>query len=194
MSHSLRAARRAVMAGLAAAFLLAATQTPLSAAADRPPFEARTGLDIAVAAAAAWATDAYLVYLENDEPLDPLGASARWGYLFHSPALGQSRGYSVREGKIVAAEILPMKFEAPPLGAGWINSGAAFAIAEKKAGLEFRTEHGGALSTMLLMRGAFHTDDPDETTWTLVYTSPGAPSLWVVIDATQGKVRRTWRG
>jgi hypothetical protein len=47
---------------------------------------------------------------------------------------------------------------------------------------------------MLLMRGAFQDKDPDQTTWTLIYTSPSAPSLFVVVDATAAKVRRTWRG
>ena len=59
---------------------------------------------------------------------------------------------------------------------------------------EFREKHGGRLATMLLMRGAFHDGDPDRTTWTVVYTSPSAPSLWVVVDAADGSVRRTWRG
>jgi hypothetical protein len=47
---------------------------------------------------------------------------------------------------------------------------------------------------MLLMRGAFSEKDPDVTTWTFVYSAPGAPSLFVVVDATDGKVQRTWRG
>ena len=47
---------------------------------------------------------------------------------------------------------------------------------------------------MLLLRGAFEDGNPDQTTWTLIYTSPTAPSLFVVVDAVQGKVRRTWRG
>ena len=50
------------------------------------------------------------------------------------------------------------------------------------------------LGTMLLMRGAFSGDDPDVTTWTFVYRATGAPSLFVVVDATDGKVQRTWRG
>ena len=50
------------------------------------------------------------------------------------------------------------------------------------------------LHAMLLMRGAFHDQDPDQTTWTLVYTTPEGPALFVVVDATQGTVRRTWRG
>jgi len=47
---------------------------------------------------------------------------------------------------------------------------------------------------MLLLRGAFDDDDPDRATWTLVYTAPGAPGLYVMIDARDGRVRRTWRG
>jgi hypothetical protein len=47
---------------------------------------------------------------------------------------------------------------------------------------------------MLLMRGAMSEGDPDTTTWTFVYSASGAPSLFVVVDATNGKVQRTWRG
>ena len=47
---------------------------------------------------------------------------------------------------------------------------------------------------MLLMRGAFRDDDPDATNWTLVYAAVSGPSLFVVVDAVDGKVRRTWRG
>jgi hypothetical protein len=79
------------------------------------------------------------------------------------------------------------------VAAGWIDSGAAIAVAEHEAGRTFQ-KNGGRLSSMLLMRGAFDESDPDRTTWTLVYTSPNAPSLYVVIDAAEGKVRRTWRG
>jgi hypothetical protein len=152
------------------------------------------GLDIAGAAAEAWAPDAVLVYIENDEDVNDLGAADRWGYLFHSQGLEKSRVYSVRDGKILVAENLDMKFESPPLPAGWIDSGAALAAAEEKAGREFREKHAGHLATMLLMRGAFHDGDPDRTTWTVLYTSPSSPSLWVVVDAADGSVRRTWRG
>lgn len=193
MSLPLRCIRAA--AWFAPAFVLCTGLVAAPAGAGpKPPFEARAGLDLAAAAARAWAPDAYLVYLENDEDLNAAGAAERWGYLFFSPSLDRSRGYSVRDGKIAAAEDLPMKFEAPPVDPGWIDSGAALALAEKKAGLEFRSEHGGTLATMLLMRGAFSGGDPDETTWTLIYHSPDAPSLFVVIDAAEGRVRRTWRG
>jgi hypothetical protein len=47
---------------------------------------------------------------------------------------------------------------------------------------------------MLLSRGAFQQGAPDLTTWTIVYTSPAAPSLFVVVDAAQGRICRTWRG
>jgi hypothetical protein len=180
----------ALCAAVAIAFL-----TPVPARAGEPaPFAAQAGLAIATSAARAWAADAVLVYVENDEELGPSGAAARWGYLFHSATGEQSRLYSVREGKIVVAENLAMKFDAPPLATTWLDSGAALAAAEQGAGGTFRAEHGGRPTTMLLMRGAFHGDDPDRTTWTLVYTAPSAPSLFVVVDATDGKVRRTWRG
>ncbi len=163
-------------------------------AAPPPPFAARHGLDLATAAAQSWAADAVLVYVENDEPVDGQGASVRWGYLFHSPSLGASRAYSIRNDKILVAENLEMKFEAPPVPSDWIDSGAAIAAAENDAAGKFRTKHGGELRTMLLMRGAFHDDDPDRATWTLVYAAAGVPPLFVVVDARSGEVRRTWRG
>ena len=87
-----------------------------------------------------------------------------------------------------------MKFSAPPLAAQWIDSEAALRSAENGPVGAFRRDHGGRLETMLLMRGAFRDDDPDATNWTLVYAAASGPSLFVVVDATDGKVRRTWRG
>jgi hypothetical protein len=180
---------------LAAAALFVALLAATPASAKPPaPIAARTGLDLAWAAARAWATDAELVYVENDEDVDAAGAAARWGYLFVSPSGGRARAWSVREGRIAAAENVEMALEAPPLPASWIDSDAALAAADREAGRAFRNGARGHLSTMLLMRGAFDESDPDRTTWTLVYTAPGAPSLWVVVDAAEGKVRRTWRG
>lgn len=163
-------------------------------AGPRPPVAARAGLEIATAGAQSWAQDAVLVYLENDENLDARGAAARWGYLFYSPSLQKARAYSVRDGRILVAENLGMKFEAPPVVAGWIDSGTAIEAAEREVGRAFKQQHGGRLTSMLLMRGAFDDDNPDHTTWTLIYTVPNAPSLFVVVDAAEGKVRRTWRG
>ena len=163
-------------------------------AREAAPVPARAGLELAREAARSWSTDASLVYVENDEPLDAAGGSPRWGYLFHSPSLDKLRGYSVRDGKIVVAENLEMKLEAPPVAKEWIDSGAALAAAEKEVA-EFREKHADArLANMLLMRGPFLEQDPDETTWTLVYTATGTPALFVVVEASGGRVRRTWRG
>ena len=181
---------------VAAGFLaMASCLVSRGAAADEPaPFVASGGLGVARGGADAWARDAVLVYLENDEDLDAEGASARWSYLFYSPALDQLRFFSVRAGNILVAENLDLEFKAPPLAAHWIDSGAARAAAEQGPGGEYCRREGGHLATMMLMRGAFQDKGPDQTTWTLVYTAPGAPSLFVVVDAAAGKVRRTWRG
>jgi hypothetical protein len=153
---------------------------------------ARAGLEIATTAARSWTPDAVLVYLENDEELGPRGEATRWGYLFYSAQAQRARAYSVRDGRILVAENLDMKLEAPPLAAGWIDSDAAIAAAGHETATV--TRRGGRLSTMLLMRGAFDEEQPDLTTWMLVYTLPNAPSWFVVLDAASGKVRRTWRG
>jgi hypothetical protein len=187
---SYRAAGRIAAAGF---LMLAAIAAPV-AAGDHPPIAARAGLDVAAVAARAWAPDAMLVYVENDEALDPAGTSPRWGYLFFSPQADKARVYSVRGERILVAEYLDMKFEAPPLDPVWFDSGAALEAAERGGGRNFRKDFEGRLDTMLLMRGAFLEGDPDETTWTLIYTSPRAPSLFVVVGASDGKVRRTWRG
>ena len=41
---------------------------------------------------------------------------------------------------------------------------------------------------------AFGDADPDPTSWTVVYRAPGAPALFVTVDAITGAVRRSWRG
>jgi hypothetical protein len=163
-------------------------------ARDPAPFSARAGVDIATSAAHAWAADAYLVYLENDEDLTATGTSDRWGYLFYSPGRHEARVYSVRDGRILHAEDFTVRVDPPPVASEWVDSQAAFAVAEEKAGVKYRTEHAGASETMLLMRGAFHDRDPNATTWTVVYRAPDTPSLFVVVDALTGKVARTWRG
>jgi hypothetical protein len=159
-----------------------------------PPFAAREGLELASAAAQAWSGDAQLVYVENDEALDDGGRSPRWGYLFHSASLDRARVWSVRAGRLVVASDLAMRFDAPPVAAGWWDSGAAVAAAESGGGAEYRKAHGGRLVTMLLVRGALSEGEPDATTWTFVYSAAGAPSLFVVVEATTGRVQRTWRG
>ena len=180
----------------AAGALIAATALAGSPAraGDHPPYSALSGLEIARDAALTWSPDARLVYLENDEPVSADGNAVRWGYLFRSESRGKARGYSVRDGKILEATDLGFDFDAPPLPDSWIDSAVALAAAEGKAGAKFRLEHGGRLAAMLLVRGAFYDREPDASTWTLVYTSDNEPALFVVVDAAEGKVVRTWRG
>ncbi len=182
--------RPALAVGLLALMLFAGE----AAAEDRTPTQAQAGLDLAQTAARIWSPDAYLIYVENDEILDSHGAALRWGYLYYSPGLKKSRVYSVRAGKIVVAEDLEMKLEAPPVAARWIDSGAALKAAEDAGAYQFCFDHSGRLNTMALLRGAFQEGDPDRTTWMLVYTAPNVPALFVVVDATDGRVCRTWRG
>jgi len=176
------------------ALLLVVLIPSAAGAADRAPMAARAGLDIATAAAHLWSPDAYLIYVENDEPIDSHGTAPRWGYLFHSPGLNKSRVYSVREGQIVVAEELGMKFEAPPIAGEWIDSDAVLRIADGGVAHPFRLEHDGRLDTMMLLRGAVEENRPDRTTWMLVYTAPNVPALFVILDAADGKVLRLWRG
>lgn len=179
------------------ALLGSALATPLAApgfAGSQPPVGARAGLDLARAAAQSWAPDAALIYLENDDVLDGAGHASRWGYLFYSGKRDQARAWSVRDGRIVAAEDLAMRFVAPPLASDWIDSDAALAAARPEVQKAFEHPVETTLGTMLLLRGAFDDDDPDRATWTLVYSAPGAPGLYVMIDARDGRVRRTWRG
>ncbi len=194
-SHAARRGHRPLSAAPAIVFALALLTCARPLAAGTPsPYAAHAGVDLARAAAVSWSADAVLVYVENDEPVDGQGTAARWGYLFYSPALDKSRAYSVRDGKIVTAENLEMRFEAPALADGWMDSGAAIAAVEKEAGKTLAKNAGIRLSTMLLMRGPFQDGDPDRTAWTLIYTIPDAPALFVLVDAVDGKVRRSWRG
>ncbi len=184
------------MAALAIVLTLACVAP--AARADHTPAGARAGLDLALAAARSWAPDARLIYIENDDPMDETGAATRWGYLFTSSTLRKARAYSVRDGRIVRAETLAMAFEAPPVPGTWVDSGVARRAADRE--VERDVGRAGAqgpkrrLSTMLLMRGVFDDTHPDGTTWTLVYTAPNQPSLFVVVDAIDGSVRKTWKG
>jgi hypothetical protein len=180
---------------LALALVAAAAAFTAPSFAGRPvSFTAHSGLELAQDAATTWAPDARLVYVENDEPVAVDGTAERWGYLFYSPARGKARGYSVRNGKISDAADLGFDFDAPPISGDWLDSQAALRAADEKAGQKFCVEEAGRLSTMLLIRGAFHEKNPDAITWTLVYTSDTAPSLFVVVDAARGDVVKTWRG
>jgi hypothetical protein len=177
---------------LSAAVLLAGASPARSG--EPAPFAALAGVEVARDAALSWAADARLVYLENDEDVAIDGTAGRWGYVFHSKSKGKARGYSIRDGKILEAADLGFDFEAPPLSDGWIDSGRALAAADKKAGEDFRVKHGGRLTTMLLIRGAFNDRDPDASTWAVVYTSETEPVLLVIVDAENGDVVRIMRG
>ena len=161
--------------------------------ADEPvPFEAKAGVATARAAALSWSPDAALVWVENDETPAAGGVAGRWSYLYYSAATDQARAYSVRDGKILVAENLDMKFDAPPVSDDWIDSGRALDAAEAAQGDAFK--QGGRLRAMVLARGTMDASDPERTTWTLVYSAAGAPPLFVVVDAASAKVLRKWRG
>jgi hypothetical protein len=185
-THRLRA-RLAVSLALSALFVSAAR-------ADELPVGARTGLDQAFDAARTWAEDAFLIYVENDEPLAGGGDSVRWGYLFHSPSRRVSRGYSIQNGEIEVAKDLGFEFDSPPLPGIWVDSPAALAAAEDDGGREYREKTGGQVASMFLVGGLLHPKNPQAATWAVFYTSPAEPSLWVVVDAETGSVVRTWRG
>ncbi len=172
---------------------LAALAAP-ALGAEAPAVSARAELALAEAAARSWAPDAQLVYVENDADPDSLGAAPRWGYLFHSETRGRSRAYSLAGGRITLARDLEFEFAAPPLAADWLDSDAARAAGDAAGGRAYCAEHGGRLSSLLLLRGVLHLQRPDLSTWALVYSAPGAPSLYVLLDAATGKRVRTWRG
>ena len=167
---------------------------PAADGGEPRPFTARAGLDLAADAARTWAADAELVYLENDEPLAADGTAARWGYLFRSRASGESRAYTLRDGRVLEASDLDFDLDAPPLPDTWLDSAAVLAAAEKEAGARFRAAHGGRVGTMFLIRGALHEKKPDRGTWAVVYTAPDRPNLLVIVDAASGDVVRTWEG
>ncbi len=95
---------------------------------------------------------------------------------------------------MLEAADLEFAFSAPPLPAQWLDSRDILAVAQQEVGQEYCEAYQGRLSTMFLIRGAFHEKDPDSSTWTVVYTSETEPSLLVVVDAEKGKVVRKWKG
>jgi hypothetical protein len=163
--------------------------------ADEPaPYTARAGQALATEAALAWSDDASLIWVENDEPVTDTGDAARWSYLFYSAHRDAARAYSIRGSDVVSAQDLSFSFPAPPVEGEWIDSSRALAIAEGDRGAQSRRAEAGRLRSMLLVRGLLHQDAPDAVTWAVVYESANAPGLWIVVDASSGKVVRTWRG
>jgi hypothetical protein len=162
-------------------------------AGNLPATQARDALSLVQEAAFAWANDAHLAYLENDEALTEAGAAARWGYVFYAPSRAAARGYSVEDGTIIQAADLTVRFDAPPISNRWIDSQAALAAANQELRGD-RDQYGTVPTTMLLMRGAFDEKEPDRTCWLICFRAQGLPSLFVVVDAGSGSIVRTWKG
>jgi hypothetical protein len=161
-----------------------------SFAGEPPATLARDAFALAGDAAKAWAADATLIYLENDEDVDASGASRRWGYLFYSPELGDARAYSVSGGKIAATLDPTFRFDAPPLPEAWLDSDGALRLA-----LEQVRDHGFDVpASMVLLRGAFDEKQPDRTCWLVCFRREGEPATFVVVDSAEARVVRTWRG
>lgn len=181
-------------AAIAGAAVLVALALAATARAGEPHrVGARAHLELATAAAAAWAADAQLVYVESDEPVAPTGESERWGYLFFSKTLGRGRAYSIQNDEIEIAEEFPFEFDAPPIPWEWIDSAEAAGAA---AAAERGDDAAGSpsLVSMFLVRGVLNAEDPDATAWGLVFEAGAAPREIVVLDAKSGKLVRRWRG
>ena len=148
---------------------------------------ARAGLQLAEQAADAWADDARLVWVENDAPLDAAGRAEAWGFLFWSSSQGAMRSWSVRSGKIDAAEDHAVTARAPALEV-WVDSDAVIQGARSRA--RESCAAGCALQSLLLVHGVFDAG----TAWVAVFTTPDGPNLYVVCDAASGRVLRDWRG
>jgi len=150
---------------------------------------ARSGVELVSAAADAWADDARLVWIENDTALDAEGRAAQWGYLYYSPEKHAMRSWSVRDAQIVAAVDHTVSAEAPALDADWQDSGEIVARAWNEGGREFCAT-GGTLAHLVLVRGVF----APEPAWCAVFDRGAGPSLYVLLDAKSGAVKKRWRG
>jgi len=99
-----RAPRSSLPTLLAAAALALLYVAGPVVAKTATPVAARSGLELASAAAQSWSGDAVLVYVENDEAIDAAaGTSPRWSYLFYSASHDRARVWSVRDDRIVVA-------------------------------------------------------------------------------------------
>lgn len=164
--------------------------------ASEPPAPVVTGEVVGMAreSARAWADDARLIYVENDADVDEQGRSSRWGFLFWSRQRDAARAYSMSDGEILLATDPGIDLPALPLTGDWIDSDEILSRAEDEGGRDYRLEHAGNVQSMVLVRGIFHEEHPERTTWTVVYSSRDFPSLWVVLDATSGDLVRRWEG
>lgn len=164
------------------------------ASAGPAPTSAAKVRALADDAARAWSADARLLYVENDTYVDLHGSAERWGYLYWSADRNAGRAYSLREGHIEVAEDPGVDLPSLPLPEEWIDSAIAVEKAERSGGLDYRSVHQGRVENVVLVRGVFHEEHPERSTWTVVYTADNSPSLWIVIDATSGDLVRKWEG
>jgi hypothetical protein len=165
--------------------VLAAACLPAPAAAQ--PVTARAGMELATAAADAWADDARLVWVENDAPIDGTGHADAWGYLYYSREKHAMRSWSVRDARIVAAVDHTVSAEAPALDAGWKDSSEiatrAFAARGSQPAL-------ATLQSLVLVRGVFAPG----AAWVAVFDDGPGPKLHVLLDAASGNLLKRWRG
>ena len=178
---------RAVQAARVWAFVVSILGLPWGhVGADDALRSARECLEVAAAAADAWADDARLVWVENDAAVDAVGRAAAWGFLYYSPAHGAMRSWSVRGGVITTAEDHAITAPAPAL-VEWVDS-SAIAAPVLDRGRQSCT--ACSLESLLLVQGVFAPGP----TWVGVFGGNGGPRHYVVCDATSGKIVRDWRG
>jgi hypothetical protein len=158
-------------------------------ASEAQASSARSGLDLAAAAADAWVDDARLVWIENDAAVDTLGDSDAWGYLYYSASRHAMRSWSVRDGHIVHAEDQAVIAAAPALAPDWADSGSIAVAACKELGAETQAA-GATLESLILSRGVFVED----TVWVAVFATAGAPRWFLLFDAKSGSFLKRWRG
>jgi hypothetical protein len=150
---------------------------------------ARGGAALAAAAADAWADDARLVWIENEDALDERGRAAAWGYLYYSREKHAMRSWSVREARIDRAADHAVSAEAVALDPEWKDSAEIVERAWQGGGREFCAS-GGTLSHLVLVRGVFAS----ESSWCAVFDNGAGPDLFILLDATSGDVKKRWRG
>jgi hypothetical protein len=184
--------RLAILSCVGAAIAMTAANAP---AKDEPSPVSAAGVHaLADDAARSWAEDARLLYVENDADVSLGGHAKSWGYLYWSDHRDAGRSYSLHEDRIVLANNPSVDLPSLPLHDNWIDSDAALDQAEASGGRDYRENRAGRVQNMVLVRGVFDEEHPERSTWTVVYSSPSYPSLWIVIDATSGDLVRKWEG
>ena len=125
----------ALGAALVAALMAAPAWSRETARTRRAPASTKLA-----SARSAWAPDAFLVYIENDEARAMPAAQRIAGATSSFPATRRGAGRTrSATARIVVAENPDIKLEPPPAGrAEWIDSGAALAAAEDGGARAFR--------------------------------------------------------